>query len=171
LEDIQSLELDFPLETKIVANMNYSLLSTILVIISTGKSIVEGLSCSECIHPQFQNHPLYLPFCHKDKTYHNLCEALCSSEEEDLILESPIKGSCDKCEKKCSMIFTPICSKVSEGEVPTVFPNKCHAKCSGMEYEDCKNLPVPPVIPGKTRLPSLPLSKISPEGLQNLENF
>ena len=142
-----------------------------LLILATRKSIVEGLSCTECIHPQFQDHPLYLPFCYKETTYHNLCEALCSSSEEIISLESPTKGSCDKCEKKCSMIFTPVCSKVSGSESPTVFPNKCHAKCSGTEYEDCTNLPFSPIIPGKSRLPALPLSKASPEGLQNLENF
>jgi len=166
---ILSLELR---KTQSSLKMNHVLILSILVIVTASKSVVEGLSCSECIHPQFQNHPLYLPFCHKDKTYHNLCDALCSNSEEDLILESPIKGSCDKCEKKCSMIFTPVCSLAgSEGEIPTVFPNKCHAKCSGTEYADCENLPFSPVIPGKTRLPTLPLSKISPEGLQNLENF
>jgi len=133
----------------------------------------KGLSCSECNHPKFQKQPLYLPFCLNEKTYSNLCEALCSISEEDRNLESqrPTKGSCEKCEIKCSKIFIPTCSRVSGSEVSTVFPNKCHAKCSGKEFENCKNLPNSPVIPGKTKLPALPISKESPEGLQNLENF
>ena len=151
--------------------MNYFTTVILFLVFTSNRYLVVGLSCSECVHPQFQNHPLYLPFCHTGRTYHNLCDALCSSSEDDLALENPVKGSCDKCEKKCSMIFTPVCSKVPEDETPTVFPNKCHAKCSGTEYEDCSNLPFLPVIPGKTRLPSLPLSKVSPEGLQDLENF
>ena len=151
--------------------MNYFPSVTVFLVLVSSNSLVEALSCSECMHPQFQNHPLYLPFCHIGRTHHNLCDVLCSSSEEDLALENPVKGSCDKCEKKCSMIFTPVCSQTSEGETPTVFPNKCHAKCSGSEYEECSNLPFSPVIPGKTRLPSLPLSKVSPEGLQDLESF
>lgn len=144
-----------------------------LFLISVYGRYAQGLSCEECIRPRFQNHPLYLPFCLNNKTYNNLCEALCTTSEVDVSLtgETPTKGSCDKCELKCSMIFIPTCSKVSASEDATVFPNKCHAKCSGVEYEDCKGFPVPPVIPGKTRLPSLPLSKVSPEGLQNLDNF
>jgi len=154
--------------------MNYlAIFSITVVLIACYENSVQGLSCAECIRPQFQKHPLYLPFCINDKTYNNLCEALCSTSEVDLNLDSnkPRKGSCDKCELKCSKIFTPTCSKASESEAPTVFPNKCHAKCAGIEYEDCKSFLVSPVIPGKTRLPSLPLSKVSPEGLQNLDNF
>ena len=154
--------------------MNFSMILTfILLIIGTLNHSVHSLSCSECIHPQFQNHPLYLPFCLNEETYNNLCDALCSISEDKLSIDipKPIKGSCDKCESKCSKIFIPTCSKSSDSEKSIVFPNKCHAKCSGVEYEDCTNLLVPPVIPGKTKLPVLPLSKESPEGLQNLEIF
>ena len=154
--------------------MNYfATFSATLILIAFYEDSVLGLSCSECIRPQFQNQPLYLPFCYNEKTYNNLCEALCSISEVDISLDSgkPVKGSCNKCELKCSKIFIPTCSTVIGSESPTVFPNKCHAKCSGMEYEDCKSFPFPPVIPGKSRLPSLPLSKVSPEGLQNLDSF
>ena len=142
-----------------------------LVTIITLRNSAQGLTCSECVHPKFQNHDLYLPFCLNGKTYSNLCQAICSTSEEGLNTndEKPIKGSCDKCEMKCNKVFIPTCSIPSASEASIVFPNKCHAKCSGIEFEDCKNLLAPPVIPGKTKLPIPPISKDSPEGLQNLD--
>ena len=153
--------------------MNYfATFSFVLFFVASCQQKVECLSCSECIHPKFQNNPLYLPFCLNEKTYKNLCDALCSIPEDSLTDTplKPTKGSCEKCEMKCSKVFIPTCSKASGTDDTYVFPNKCHAKCSGMEFEDCTNLPFPSVIPGKTRLPSLPLNEESPEGLQDLEN-
>ena len=153
--------------------MAYMISLLFLLLAIAFQNSVHGLSCSKCIHPRFQDHALYLPFCFNGKTYNNLCEAICSTTEEKLSTdhETPTKGSCDNCELKCSNIFIPTCSTASASEASIVFPNKCHAKCSGMEYEDCKSLPVPPVIPGKTKLPKLPISKDSPEGLQNLDTY
>lgn len=151
--------------------MTYAKMLVFVLLAIAFHNSVQGLSCSKCVHPKFQDHALYLPFCLNGKTHNNLCEAICSISEEQLSTtnEKPTKGSCDRCELKCNNVFIPTCSIASEA--PIVFPNKCHAKCSGMEYEDCKNLPVPPVIPGKTKLRNPPISKASPEGLQNLDNY
>ena len=152
--------------------MNYSLGSVFILFIVMCENTVQGISCSECNPPKFQGQPLYLPFCLNGETYNNLCDALCSVSKDPLSLESykPTKGSCENCELNCSNIFRP-CSKVSDSNISTVFPNKCHAKCSGMEYEDCKDLLNASVIPGKTKLPVLPISKASPQVLQNLKSF
>ena len=82
------------------------------------------------------------------------------------------KGSCDKCEMKCNNIFLPTCSSqmaTGNDNGGIIFPNKCHAKCSGIEFEDCKGLQFPSIIPGKSKLPpKLPISKKSPSGLQDI---
>jgi len=150
--------------------MNYSLGFVFILFIVMCENPVQGISCSECNPPKFQGQPLYLPFCLNGETYNNLCDALCSVSEDSLSLESykPTKGPCEKCKLNCSNIFTPVCSKISDSNISTVFPNKCHAKCSDIEYEDCENLLNAPVIPGKTKLPVLPISKASPQRLQNL---
>ena len=100
----------------------------------------------------------YLPFCGGEKTFPNLCEAICSTDANENL---PSKGSCDKCEiKKCNQIFLPVCSL--DGE--RLFANKCHATCAGVEYKDCPGLNM--VIPGKTPLPP---NKELPLRLQNVD--
>ena len=143
---------------------------TAFLVLLTFQNSAEALSCSECIHPKFQGRALYLPFCLEGNTYNNLCDAICSRTEDELKIDygKPTKGSCGKCEMKCNNVFVPTCTSASTSETSMVFPNKCHAKCSGIEYEDCNGFPFPPVIPGKTKLPNLPISNESPDGLQNL---
>lgn len=98
-----------------------------------------------------------MPFCAGDKTFDNLCEAVCQSPQ-DIV---PTKGSCDRCEvKKCNQIFLPVCSL----DGSKLYANKCHANCAGVEFADCPGLNM--VIPGKTPLPP---NKELPLRLQNVD--
>jgi len=116
------------------------------------------MNCDTCKAPTFHGRDFYLPFCGGEKTFPNLCEAICSTDAKETY---PSKGSCDKCEsKKCNQIFLPVCT-LDGGRL---FANKCHAVCAGVEYKDCPGLNM--VIPGKTPLPP---NKELPLRLQNVD--
>lgn len=117
------------------------------------------LTCSSCKAPTFHGRNFYLPFCKKglNATFGNICEATCDANEDKGIQQ----GSCDLCElKKCNQIFSPVCSL----DGATLYANKCHAQCAGVEFQDCPGLNA--VIPGKTPLPP---NKELPTRLQNVE--
>jgi hypothetical protein len=120
------------------------------------------LVCETCKSPTFHGRDFYLPFCHGEKSFPNLCKAVCEAESGggNLMQNPPSKGSCDRCEvDKCSQIFLPVCTL--DGR--RLFANKCHAKCAGEEeFGDCTGLNM--VIPGKTPLPP---NKELPQRLQN----
>merc|ERR1712210_220058 len=115
------------------------------------------LACKACSPPAFpptpQGRPLWLPHCVNGKSL-NFCDAVCSGEQ----LSSENQGSCEGCEAKCGMVFTPVCSL----DQRLIFPNQCQAHCAGVETVDCKGLNT--VIPGKTKLP---LSHQLPAHLQD----
>merc|ERR1712203_232676 len=114
-------------------------------------------ACKACSPPTFpptpQGRPLWLPHCVNGKSL-NFCDAVCSGEE----FSSSNQGSCEGCEAKCGMVFTPVCSLDQQ----LIFPNRCQAQCAGVETVDCEGLNT--VIPGKTKLP---LSHQLPAHLQD----
>merc|ERR1719187_914664 len=131
----------------------------IVLLLSAGaqSATIQSPACLSCNPPTFpptpQGRPLWLPHCVNGKSL-NFCDAVCSGEE----LSSSNQGSCEGCEAKCGMVFTPVCSLDQQ----LIFPNRCQAHCAGVETVDCEGLNT--VIPGKTKLP---LSHQLPAHLQD----
>merc|ERR1711913_15809 len=130
------------LEEKILIMFLLLLLS--LVSNSLGLSI-ETPACARCIQPELppgSGRQLYLPHC-VDGVTHNYCDAICTGKQ----VSKENQGSCEGCEAKCGMVFTPVCTL--DGKL--AFPNPCLASCAGVQVGPCEGLNS--VIPGKTKLP------------------
>merc|ERR1719510_1363607 len=81
--------------------------------------------CSHCRAPTFppgNGRVLYLPHCVEDMTL-NYCDAVCTGKKMN-------KGSCNSCEERCSMVFTPVCSS----DQATLYPSQCQAECAGVDW-------------------------------------
>jgi hypothetical protein len=88
---------------------------------------VRDLSCQTCKAPSFQDKEFYLPYCsidvHGNKVTHpTYCGAVCVQDA------TFTPGSCDRCEEKCSKVFTPVCSVNQK----VLFANPCYAVCAGL---------------------------------------
>merc|ERR1712106_1277443 len=127
-----------------------------------GTAVFKPRSCDICKAPTYPPvqgllgggplRELWLPYCLQGQTI-NYCQAMCSGQQKDAT-----QGSCQGCEAKCGMVFTPVCSE----DQTMIYPNKCQAECSGVESVDCTEIQT--VIPGKTKLP--PNNKL-PKELQS----
>merc|ERR1712189_67563 len=104
--------------------------------------------CRGCLRsPPFPGgRTLYTPHCVANMTVDH-CTALCSG----IPVTQETSGSCNKCEKKCSRVFKAVCSMDQQ----LIFTNQCHAKCSGLPFNDCSGVGTS-IIPGKSPLPPLP---------------
>ena len=95
-------------------------------------------------YPPGSGRALYLAHC-VDGVSYNYCNAVCAGKT----VSSINKGSCERCEARCGMVFKPVCSQ----DQSLVYANKCQASCAGDDNTtECQGQFS--VIPGTTSAPS-----------------
>merc|ERR1711997_1323832 len=138
----------------IPAAMLHQLLLVSLLHMAAGSAVPPPCStCRPLTFPPNNGRVMYLPFCVGGNTL-DYCQALCTG----LRMGPEEQGDCENCDSSCSAVFSPVCST----DQKTIYPNRCKAKCAGVEFVDCTNINT--VIPGKSPLPP---THLLPERLQN----